>query len=221
MYHFVFVAKYRRLVMKEEVDTLDLDIIYRLHGPNVKFFMSQSSISIQNLAFDKALQSAMDDFNKSKKDTHYNNPFWSLGFYWQSTKKFLKKSLLAGTYFLKPIRQWAARKMGDRPASQYDPQDAVVLKTLTALVKKHLSPLLSKRCTHLEGHGGQKGAVRQIHEAIKSGKYKFVFRTDVKSYYDSINNDILMNMLREHINEYASRAYYGPEDFRFITSIYS
>ncbi len=37
--------------------------------------------------------------------------------------------------------------------------------------------------------------------ARNTGEYKFVLRTDVKSYYDSIDHHILMNKLLHFVND--------------------
>lgn len=54
-------------------------------------------------------------------------------------------------------------------------------------------------CYHLKGRGGLKGAVRSVAENL--GRYTFVFRTDVKSYYGSINHHILISKLNECVKD--------------------
>ncbi len=46
----------------------------------------------------------------------------------------------------------------------------------------------SKRCAHLKGHSGAKQTVNSIHQI--SQQHEFVFRTDVKSHYESIDHYI-------------------------------
>lgn len=46
---------------------------------------------------------------------------------------------------------------------------------------------------HIKGRGGVKGAVRCIYSQLD--KYKFAARLDIKSYYISINHDVLMGIL--------------------------
>jgi RNA-directed DNA polymerase len=46
---------------------------------------------------------------------------------------------------------------------------------------------------HIKGRGGVKGAVRCIYSQLE--KYKFAARLDIKSYYASINHDVLMGIL--------------------------
>ena len=63
-------------------------------------------------------------------------------------------------------------------------RDALLLKAMTIVLVDILP--VSPRCTHIKGHGGAKLAVRQVagHLAANS----FVMRTDVKSFYASIDH---------------------------------
>ena len=75
------------------------------------------------------------------------------------------------------------------------------IKALSIVLTEHLKPHLSPRCYHLAGNGGLKGAVREV--AAHLPEQKFVFRTDVKGYYASINHDILLGLLREYVSDEA------------------
>ncbi len=55
----------------------------------------------------------------------------------------------------------------------------------------------SMKCYHLEGRGGSMGAVRYIATARTANS--FVFRTDVKSDYASIDHEILIGILAKHV----------------------
>jgi len=70
-----------------------------------------------------------------------------------------------------------------------------VLKQLSLVLQRHLPS--SKLCTHLKGHGGIKQTVTSIQDEIPNNT--FVFRTDVKSYYESINHEILLDKLSVYI----------------------
>ena len=48
---------------------------------------------------------------------------------------------------------------------------------------------------HIKGRGGVKGAVRCIYSQLD--KYKYAARLDIKSYYTSINHDVLMTILTD------------------------
>jgi len=73
-------------------------------------------------------------------------------------------------------------------------QDKDHLKRLTANLSRILPQ--SRACMHVKGHGGLKAAVRSA-----LGGYVYVFRTDVKSYYASIDQHTLMDQLAAHVDD--------------------
>ena len=76
-------------------------------------------------------------------------------------------------------------------------RDALVLKALALVLGEHL-PILP-RCTHVKGHGGAKAAVRQVWTGLAENR--FVLRTDVKSYYASIDHLLLLDQLAEYVKD--------------------
>lgn len=73
--------------------------------------------------------------------------------------------------------------------------DALVLKVVAAVLPEQVSLHLS--CAHIKGHGGLKGAVRELQEALPDNQ--FVMKTDVKGYYATIDHTILLNQLEKDI----------------------
>ena len=73
----------------------------------------------------------------------------------------------------------------------------MVLKALALVLGEHL-PILP-RCTHVKGHGGAKAAVRQVWTGLAENR--FVLRTDVKSYYASIDHLLLLDQLAEYVKD--------------------
>jgi len=61
------------------------------------------------------------------------------------------------------------------------------------LLRHDLKPHLSRRCKHLKGHGGVKGAVRYLRRVIDH--YRYVARFDVLAYYESIDHSLLRGLL--------------------------
>jgi len=85
-----------------------------------------------------------------------------------------------------------------REAEITDARDALAERVLTAILRDALEPALPPRCFHLKGAGGRKAAVRETARALEEND--FVFRTDVKSYYASVNHRILRDLLRKHVH---------------------
>jgi RNA-directed DNA polymerase len=78
-------------------------------------------------------------------------------------------------------------------------RDALVIKVLTWIIQEAIQPLLSRTCYHVKGHGGLKGAVREVLDNYPH--YRFLCKTDVKSYYDSIDHLTLMLKLHDCIGD--------------------
>ncbi|MDC0253416.1 reverse transcriptase domain-containing protein [Bacteriovoracales bacterium] len=99
-----------------------------------------------------------------------------------------------GTYTLSPTKRITINR---KRTSLWSSEDSLVLKDLALTLEKKLPPHLSKKCTHLKNNGGLKGALRSV---LKT-KNKFIMRSDVKSYYASINHHILFNQFCDLIPE--------------------
>ena len=74
-----------------------------------------------------------------------------------------------------------------------------MLKAVAIVLSRQLAPTIARSCYHLAGHGGAKGAVRDVAAQVKQNT--FVFRTDVKSYYASVDHNVLFTQLKEHIRD--------------------
>jgi RNA-directed DNA polymerase len=68
-------------------------------------------------------------------------------------------------------------------------RDALVLKAMSLFLNDYLAPKLGKVYPHKD-HGGIYGAIRHVKDSL--AKNKFVFKTDIKSYYQSINHNMLI-----------------------------
>ncbi len=124
-----------------------------------------------------------------------NADIWHLRFHWQSERARILQSLCVGNYDFAPLQVIA--KADGTIIHLWRSPDALVLKALTLAI----APLLpiSRRCTHVKGHGGLKYAVRDVRDNI--AEYDFVMRTDVKAYYDSIDCKLLLDKLAAYIKD--------------------
>jgi RNA-directed DNA polymerase len=63
------------------------------------------------------------------------------------------------------------------------------LKRETQSISQVLLPHIPRSCTHVRGHGGVKGALRQLHRRMP--KARFVARFDSADYYTSMRHDVI------------------------------
>ena len=154
---------------------------------------------------------------QQRKDAHHNHDVWDLRWHWNEVRPDLLQQLAEGTYRLSPTRM--VRIEGDC-FEVWSSRDSLVLKAVSIVLSRQWHTVLSQRCFHLAGRGGAKAALRQVmdqvHQAcahsvaqqnthseapLPSQPPKFIFKSDVKSYYASINHDILVKQLRDLIDD--------------------
>jgi hypothetical protein len=75
------------------------------------------------------------------------------------------------------------------------------------LLASDLQPLLSLSpcCTHIKGHGGLKQTIVDVHKQL--GDYRYVCKTKVKSFYESIDQYCLMEQINDVVGDSDLRHY--------------
>ena len=147
------------------------------------------------LTSDATLEAAFDWLCRRRLNYSANADVWTLRRCWPQEKQIIKDAIAAGDYRFsllsritlstgEEIDLWAAR-------------DVLVLKAL-ALVLAGVLPV-SSRCTHVRGNGGAKFAVWEVRHHLAQNS--FVLRTDVKSYYASIDHLMLLDQLAVHVRD--------------------
>jgi len=76
---------------------------------------------------------------------------------------------------------------------KWTPSSKVLIKQAYIKLRESLHKKISRYCMHIKGRGGVKGAVRCIYSQLE--KYNFAARLDIKSYYSSIDYDIILGLL--------------------------
>ena len=116
-------------------------------------------------------------------DKHYPEQadVWSLRFNWAVEKARMQRDLLTERYSFEPLSVVAKQSGETLPI--WCARDALVLKALTEVLRRHLP--VSERCVHVKGHGGAKAAVSDVWKQLSN--HQFVLKTDIKSYYASID----------------------------------
>ena len=151
---------------------------------------------IEEIAPDQVLEQAYQWLCDRRRNYSHNDEVWEIRYRWTEIKPLLQAELIAGRYrfsLLKRIRRT------EDDLEIWPALDSLVLKAMAIVLTGRLAPKVSSRCFHLAGNGGAKAALRYVLGKLPTNK--FVFRTDVKSYYASITHDILYAQLTEHIDD--------------------
>jgi RNA-directed DNA polymerase len=134
---------------------------------------------------------------KSREDHPPDSDIWNFKRTWRRHAEAIMESLRTGAYRF-DVQSKLLLSCGETIAL-WSSRDALVLKVLTGIIQERLKPFLLKTCYHLKGHGGLKGAVRNVMRQLP--KYRFFCKTDVHYYYDSIDHYTLLVKLHDTIND--------------------
>jgi hypothetical protein len=149
---------------------------------------------LDEIASESVLQLAYAWLCERRRDHLPNNDVWDLRWRWEEIRPRLQAQLRAGAYRLGPVRRF---HQGDETIEVWSALDALVLKATALVLTAHWLQDFSHHCHHLPGRGGAKAAVRFVHEHLAA--HTFVFRTDVKRYYASMDHDLLLAVLERHV----------------------
>ncbi|ETW92879.1 MAG: hypothetical protein ETSY2_52380, partial [Candidatus Entotheonella gemina] len=155
-------------------------------------------ITAEALADDARLDATFDWLCKRRQDWPAGADVWAFRRGWPQEKVRVQQALRAGIYeigLLSGVTLW--RDGEQEEVDLWSARDAVVMKALAGLLQEHLP--LSPRCMHLKGHGGLKQAVNDVKAALP--QHPFVLKTDVQSYYASIDHGLLLDRLARYIGD--------------------
>ncbi len=151
---------------------------------------------MEAIASDAAIDEAYAWLCQRRKDYAPDAAVWHLRWRWAERKPQIQAQLRAGTYRLGAV---VAFQVEGENREVWAASDALVLKATAIVLTRHLDPHLSKQCYHLAGRGGAKAAVRAVADNLDGNT--FVFRTDVKSYYASLDHDVLFGQLQRFVKD--------------------
>ncbi|HFF8968838.1 reverse transcriptase domain-containing protein [Serratia marcescens] len=132
---------------------------------------------------------------KRRRHAPPNADVWHLRFHWQAHGEALYRHVCSGHYRLQPMQ---LHRHYDRNWVQWSAQDALVLKWVTLQVEDQLPT--HPRCVHLKGRGGGRKSVAQVWQALTSGEYAFVYRTDIRGFYRHIRKAQVLSLVQQHLD---------------------
>jgi len=141
---------------------------------------------IARVASDEILDIAFDWVCKRRVDYSHNSDIWDLRWNWQEIKPKIQQALVSGDYTFSALKE--IRTDSDI-IELWCATDALVLKALAIVLGEHLDEVISDKCHHVQGRGGAKQAIRSTMKSLTPGDY--VMKSDVKSYYASIDHEVL------------------------------
>jgi RNA-directed DNA polymerase len=140
------------------------------------------------------LEGAFLWISKLRKEYSPNSDIWRLRREWQHMKNKMLDQLNNGSYFFGLLDRYV---FDDAIVSVWCSQDMIALKLIAQVLEQHMGNHIPMSCYHVKGHGGLKKAVSHTYEAVP--EYQYVMRSDIKSYYDSVRFDVLMEIIERYV----------------------
>lgn len=128
-----------------------------------------------------------------RKDYSPNADIWRLREQWEHRKDHLLVQINDGSYMFDLLERY---EFDDATISLRSSEDMIVLKLIAQALALRM-PDIPKSCYHIKGHGGLKKAVHQTHAALP--EHRYVMRSDIKSYYQSIQLNNLLKIVESYI----------------------
>ena len=125
-----------------------------------------------------------------------NNDIWNVHWTWKTIKNQLLDQLNDGSYAFHPLCRFEFK---DDIVSMWSSTDMMALKLMTNALHEQMNHALSKSCYHTKSNGGLKKALVDTCDALPH--YRYVLRSDIKSYYESIRFDVLIRIIETYVKD--------------------
>ncbi|TAK61889.1 reverse transcriptase domain-containing protein [Methylobacter sp.] len=162
--------------------------------------MLQGSTHLVTVSLDE-LEQAYRWVCRQRRHFPPNADIWGLRRIWPARRSALLTAIKSGDYRFSSL--YCVCKKNRHSVHVWSSEDAVVIKVLTELLRAKLP--IARACTYVKGHGGLKRSVADIQ--AKLGDYRYVGKTDVKGYYESIDQYTLLNLIADHVPNKLLRRY--------------
>jgi len=149
----------------------------------------------------KQLEGAYQWLCQQRRHKPDNADIWDFRFHWAQCREGLLHEINCGDYLFSPLQRIC--KANGKVIHLWCARDALVIKCLSEVLADSLN--ISDSCTHIKGHGGLKQTIVQVQQQLKD--YDFVCKTDVKQFYESIDQILLMQLVYKAVDNILLRRY--------------
>ncbi len=127
-----------------------------------------------------------------------NSLWWSFVTDWPKCLHPWLESFEQGRYRFEPMSQY---RFLDETVRVWQYADRLMIKLILGIIKPVIKHIISPRCYHLQGQSGVKTAIRHIKNSLVASDYRYIIRTDIRGYYESISRKLLTQQLHRHFQD--------------------
>lgn len=117
--------------------------------------------------------------------------------FWPGWKKKIEKWLQnfsTGDHCFSPLTEY---RFSDGVIQVWRYLDRLMMHLILTIIRPTFKHIISGNCYHLSGPSAIKGITRQLQSALKTNRFHYVLRVDIRSYYASIDHRILVRQVFE------------------------
>ena len=132
---------------------------------------------------------------KQKKTAGDKSSWWHLAANWCARLPLWLKDFKHGSYQFSPLMQYQFK---NEIVQVWSYLDRLMLHLILGIITPTFKRVISELCCHLSGPSTIKYVTADIIAALKSGRFNYCLRLDIKRYYATINHKILLKQLHEN-----------------------
>jgi hypothetical protein len=114
----------------------------------------------------------------------FNADVWDVRFHWPHNRELIYQKVQRGDYRLSPMQIVGHT---NNQLAMWCALDALVLKWVAIQIQGRLPH--HSHCEHGPGHQGGRMSLHRVQMALCDGEFSFVFRTDIRGYYQHIRKE--------------------------------
>lgn len=136
----------------------------------------------------------LDKYHQQKRLVHWNHDIHFL----HRDKTWIEQGIdqiINGSY-----SPWCIERLyfADGPCDSIPMRDRVLLRIIYDELKPTFKQVINPHCYHLQGPNGVREASAKIRTVFKEKKPTYFIRADIKSYFASIDHDVLIDDIKAH-----------------------
>ena len=146
-------------------------------------------------SLDRLCQKAKEWFvvtRKQKITASEKSPWWNFAFEFPHTLTLWVTCFVEGSHGFSPLKTY---RFPDEVVQVWEYCDKLFVHLIYGILKPTFKAVISKRCYHLKGPSVIRFITQQIKRVLASGEYEYAIRLDIKSYFASIDHDILLQQI--------------------------
>lgn len=144
------------------------------------------------------LEGTYQALRKKKCLASERSSWWALLHPWTTKSQQILESLIDGTYHFEPTEHCV---LDGEHMELWNFKDRIAIRALYEILKPTVKYVIPEGCVNLGGPNQVGKAIKKIIVAGCKIRFKYVIRMDIRSFYASIDRDILMQLIKENYDD--------------------